>query len=456
MVVSSYGRLTTASSATRGCRNPAAAVVLKHRPSHWPSSYTAMRRSLNCSCVVSRIAPCLTMLAALLAGRMSATPAVGAQVPQVAVHRIGALVHASTEPLGMGVTVRVLSDGRLLVEDPNRARLLMFDAGLEHATIVADTTAATGKAWGKGLSGLVAFAADSSLVRDQSTGAYLVLDPNGHVARIIAPPSANVRVPDPTQGGPIGYDGAGHLLFRPARPVFMLLLDQDFVGDTLLAAPDSIPILRRDLTTGALDTLVLVRGPRLPQAIRRRAQGGGSGRQALNPIPSADDWTVLDDGAVAVVRIADYHVDWIEPTRKVTSSGKLPASWVAIPHAQKVALIDSLRARDSSLRANGAFTTPNGAGLPSAVVAASDLPDYWPPFVSGTAVPATGGGLWIREGTMGAASSPPIFDVISRDGTLLDRVQLPFGTTLVAVGRGTAYLSQRTNGVTRLTALRVK
>ena len=372
-----------------------------------------------------------------------------AQQPAGAVHRIGPSIHATTEALGMRVGVRPLTDGRVLVSDPQNSRLLMFDSTLEHATVVADTTAATGKAWGKGLAGLIEFAGDSSLARDVLTGAYVVIDPAGTIVRVIPAPAKSLTIGEQTLGEAIGYDHAGHLLFRAARPVFLLLLDPDFVGDTLMKGPDLMPILRRDLVTGIFDTLVMVRAQATRQAVRRRAQGGGSGRSAFNPISSADDWTVLDDGTVAVVKIADYHVEWVSPDRTVRSTGKVPATWVPISPAQKAAMIDTLRVRDSVLAA-GRSSAPSGIGAPSAVIEPSDLPDFWPPFVTELTIAAPEGAVWVHEGRVPQSPGLPIYDVISHQGTLIDRVQLPGGQSLAAVGRDRVYLVDRMNGRSRV------
>lgn len=87
----------------------------------------------------------------------------------------------------------MFGDGRVLVNDPGKRRLLLLDSTLQHTTLVADTTSATVRAYGDGLTGLVPFTGDSSLISDRITGAFLVIGPNGKIARIIAtPPTESV------------------------------------------------------------------------------------------------------------------------------------------------------------------------------------------------------------------------------------------------------------------------
>jgi sugar lactone lactonase YvrE len=78
------------------------------------------------------------------------------------------------------------------------------------------------------------------------------------------------------------------------------------------------------------------------------------------------------------------------------------------------------------------------------VMAPEELPDYKPPFPQG-AVRADGdGNLWVRINTPKPVTNGNIYDVISRKGELVDRIQLPQGYQLVGFGEGrVVYLSMR-------------
>ena len=78
------------------------------------------------------------------------------------------------------------------------------------------------------------------------------------------------------------------------------------------------------------------------------------------------------------------------------------------------------------------------------VMGASDLPDYRPPFTSGAVRADADGNLWIRTAQSKPVPGGPIYDVVSRQGQLVDRLQLPRGYQLVGFGRGkVVYLSMR-------------
>ncbi len=377
-----------------------------------------------------------------------------AQQAAVAIRPLGPIVATAAESLGAMSSIRVLSTGSVLVNDPRTRRLMLFDSSLQHATIVADTTSGTGKAYGSGLNSLVAFAGDSSLVTDQLTDAFLVIDPMGHVARIIrAPTRANLatfKLPNTT----LGYDQAGHLMFRAPPPFFMSLLDPDFVGDTLMVGPDSTAILRQDLATARVDTVAELYGPRVRQAVTRRGRGlGGSGHSAFNPIPSGDDWTLLNDGTLALVRVNEYRVDRVGPDGRVAIGPPIPTHRERLTDSMKVAVIASLRAGDSTYAA-GRGGDPSSGPL-RAFVEPSDLPDYRPPFVSGFTRADAAGNVWIRVNSITSGAPAVVYDVVSPARGLIDRVQIPLGFAVAGFGPGVVYLETGTYGPVQLVKARI-
>lgn len=385
-----------------------------------------------------------------------------AQEPTLPIRPIGPALATAAEhfdvdnsPLQNTPNVRVLHDGRVLVNDHTTHRILLFDSTLAHATVVADTSAATERAYGSGLVSLIPFSEDSSLIADELTGALLVLDPVGKIARVMRIPGSRGGFTGPLLPGnpnskptevPLGFDQAGHIVFlTPLRP-FLALLDQDFVGDTLMFGPDSIPLLRRDLRTQRIDTVAMLEAPRMRQAVTRR-DGRGSGRSAFNPLPAGDDWTLLNDGTIAIVRARDYHIDWIQPSGRVSPSARVPARWIRLTDSMKVATIDSLRRQGF-----GHGDEPSGS-LQRPLVAPSDLPDFRPVFLSGFAIGDAQGNVWVRERPE-PLSSDPVYDVVDRGGKLIDRIRLPDNVKLVGFGPNTAYVMRRSGNTMELAKLR--
>ena len=115
-------------------------------------------------------------LALALIGLASAARAQSSLPP---VHPIGPVLTSTTEPLAAVTQVRALPGGRVIVHDLTGRRVLLFDSTFKNFTVIADTTGATGNAYGSRLGGLIAYRGDSTLFVDPQSMSMLVLDPNG-------------------------------------------------------------------------------------------------------------------------------------------------------------------------------------------------------------------------------------------------------------------------------------
>jgi len=81
---------------------------------------------------------------------------------------------------------------------------------------------------------------------------------------------------------------------------------------------------------------------------------------------------------------------------------------------------------------------------PVNVMAPSELPDFRPPFTTGAVRADLDGNLWIRTVPPKPIPGGPVYDIVSRAGELVNRIQLPPGYTLVGFGRDrVVYLSMR-------------
>ncbi|MEK7401137.1 MAG: hypothetical protein AABZ80_02120 [Gemmatimonadota bacterium] len=70
------------------------------------------------------------------------------------------------------------------------------------------------------------------------------------------------------------------------------------------------------------------------------------------------------------------------------------------------------------------------------VIAASQLPDFKPPFSQSAVRADLDGNLWIRINLPKTVPGGPIYDVVSNSGQIIDRIQIPQSYTLVGFGRG--------------------
>ena len=437
-------------------------------------------------------------LTLLVVGAVAAVPAAHAQT-RPPIRPLGAVVAKTSAPVGMVTAVRALPGGRVLLNDALQRRVVLLDSTLAVSTVVADTTAATNNAYGGRIEGLIPFRGDSTLFVDAATLSMLVLDPNGKVGRTMSVPraqDANALVS--SAFGTPGFDAKGRLVYR-SMPQFRFGGPRPGAsgsGGAPPAAPempDSAALVRVDLATRVVDTIGFVRTPKITMQVTSSADGRMSMQSLMNPLPLVDDWAVLSDGSVAIVRGRDYHLDLITPDGTRQSAPKLPFDWQRLTDDQKVAFIDSVKAQRARMGAVGgldmasagprivmSMTGPGGgpgeppprvagerrtqvegnaaAGMtpsPLQFVDPSELPDYRPPFLANASRADAQGNLWVRTTAAPTAPGALVYDVVNARGELVERVQVPAGRQIVGFGPdGSVYLVAREGtGPTAVTAL---
>ncbi|WP_310571614.1 hypothetical protein [Gemmatimonas sp.] len=271
--------------------------------------------------------------------------------------------------------------------------------------------------------------------------------------------------------------------------------------------PDSVPIVRVNFDTRKADTVAFVKVPKNETQMTRGEDGSTKIAIKINPLPQADDWALLNDGTVAVMRVLDFHVDYYRPDGSHIASDKLPFDWKRITDDDKTKLVDSLQtlAKAATERAAGNAGGGGGFRMSFEPVAAEKLPDYYPPIRAGTTLADFDGNLWVlpatsnlsaqlatqfmggmggRGGPPGAAGGAPgapgaarasgaartpgdttrgtmpaaamgmmaammnqpplVYDVISPAGKMIERVKLPAGRQLLGFGpNGAIFLGAR-------------
>jgi hypothetical protein len=209
-------------------------------------------------------------------------------------------------------------------------------------------------------------------------------------------------------------------------------------------------------------------------------------RTMTNPIPVLDDWAVVADGSIAFVRGHDYHVDWVNTDGTRSSTPKIAHEWVRLSDGEKTAILDSAKAvrdsadrvaaeitakRDSATKARGGVVGPHATTV-FVWPEISDLPDYWPVMNLGTAgnvlranalsqvgavTADADNNLWIRQGEPKPRDgSSPVYDIVNRQGILVDRVQLPPSLSLAGFGPGVVYLASREGWGTVIVRYRIR
>ena len=438
--------------------------------------------------VISRSAGVALLLSTSAAG------IAGAQAAKIAVRPLPAASATSTDSIGSVAAVRQLPNGNVLVNDQARRRVVLMDPNMKIIGIVADSTSSTQNAYGVRAGGMIAYRGDSTLFIEPAGLSMLVIDPAGKIIRTMAAPRANdvQFLVGGVLGNP-GFDAQGRLVYRtmdfgmrgmrPPQP------GQPFVMPT---PPDSSALVRFDLATRKLDTVGFFKIPKSSVQMSQDANGGMRMSMTINPLPVVDDWTVLSNGSVAFVRGSDYHVDFIDAAGAKVSAEKIPYDWQRLTDDDKSRFVDSAKVALEKTRAAVAAGTPGamqagmdalgggGGGAPQMItvtrggdgpprgggppgggppagggnarvdaggpggmqlppinmVPASELPDYKPVFGVGSVRSDMDGRIWVRTIPTKPTPGGAIYDVLDKSGKLVDRVQVPAGTTIAGFGAG--------------------
>ena len=424
-----------------------------------------------------------------------------AQQQPPAVRALGPITSVSKDSLESVAAAVEVAGGGVFVNDISARRLLLFDSTLQVGRVILDSAGEGASAYGGFAGSLLPYHGDSALFIAPQALSMLVLSPAGAVVRVMAVPPSGGGLPALIGNifGTPGFDAQGRLVyFSPVRVTFT---GPPPANGALprLQPPDSALVVRFDFATRTLDTVTAIRIPQTRMAMSRDDQGRFHMAMTAFPPRTVDDWGVTADGAIAVVRGLDYHVDWIEPDGVRTSTPRMPYGWEQLNDSTKTALIDStaaaLQVTMDSLparmqRGAGAFGAqvtgggnraqgggptisirvapggpgaPGGGGGPTNVTMVptvtkaelSDVPDYRPPFGQGAVRADRSGNLWVRTNKI--VDARPVYDVVNRRGEVADRVQLPPHRTIAGFGPGAVYMAvEDSSGVVHLERARVR
>lgn len=444
------------------------------------------------------------------------------------IQKIATATAISTEPIGVIAAVRELPNGNILVNDIMRRRVMVMDSTMKLVGIALDSAASMSNFYGTQEGVMIPFRGDTTLVIDPASLAMVVLDPQGKLVRV----RSIWRVQDirflsnlNSANGFPGPDAQGRIVYRVVAQAAPPKVAPPAGTPYIPQEPDSAFVVAVNLDTRKLDTLAVLRTPKTEMRVRRTADRSFTVDRVTNPLPLTDEWAILPNGTVAVVRGREYRIEYLHPDGSKTSSARIPFDWQRLTDEDKQRLVDSTRTaqqRQSTMQhvssmirwvnqynrtyptnfvipegytlqpgfpkdwllppgvtfpENYTYACPPGVeptaamrtgpgGMPSCfpapmtfssgmvpqpptprpvvVAPATDLPDYRPPFPAGSVRADAEGNLWIRTNPMKPAPGGPVFDVVSPQGELTARLQLPPGYSVVGFGKGgVLYLSMR-------------
>ena len=333
---------------------------------------------------------------------------------------------AHGEPFSLIGGIRELDDGRVLVSDALEEKLYVLDAELTGAETISRK--GQGPDEYRQPDGLFAWPGDSTLMVDLGNGRMTVIGSQygfGRTIPIIQQEDMGLQIIMPE-----GVDGGGYVYYQPR-------------GDGMIA--DSADIVRWQPDEGG--TPEPMARIKLPDVTETTSGGANDMRQEVRPVPLSpqDGWSVGPDGAVAVVRSADYHVDWVRPDGSAVSGSPVAYEPVSVKEADKEAWTEELAANGMMMMVsneNGAMNASmrRGGGRTPAVDR-FEWPALKPPFDPGSVRVDPLGYVWVERYV--PAGEAPVLDVFDGEGNRVASVAIPVRSSLRAFGDGTLYLTRR-------------
>jgi hypothetical protein len=413
--------------------------------------------------LTARVLPCAlaTIATAVAAAPQAATPA-----PAIPIRRLAPAEATTREPLGLVNGLKQFADGRVIVNDVARQRLVVFDPALATFTVSADSGGTGATLYPRSFStgGLYYYPGDSALFPDMAMQMFVMIGPDGTMGRAVAHPRPRdmANIVQALAGSP-ACDPQGRFIYRAAPRA--AAAPAPGAAPVPWRARDSSAIVRADFETRMVDTIASISLPIVPRTeVKRDARGNPSATLLVNPVPlSPDEWAVLSDGSLAIVRAHDYHIDWVYPDGTRASTPRMPFDWRRLTDADKQAKVDSVKRIIDSLstapRPYGSVisrragqTKPDTVAPVIEFVPLAEMLDYLPPIRAGTVKADRDNHLWILPTTtLRAAGGGALYDIIDTHGAIIERVQLPRGRAIAGFGPGGAvYLmfGNRTRGFT--------
>lgn len=366
----------------------------------------------------------------------------------------------SKDSVGPNVAVRALSNGSVLVNDVSTRRVLMFDATLAKTKVVIDTIGGAGPDAPAKIQApantIIRYLGDTSLYADRISQSLLVIDPNGKVTRVMSlpKPSDIVTIGAGGEAGTPGFDSQGRMVYHGVAPRPRPIVDS--LRPWLPPIPvqvDSAPIVRVDFDKRVIDTLMNLKlniGAPF-KSLDVDNSGNVVMHMYINTIGVDDQWAYLSDGTVAVLSVHDYHIEWLDPDGKRRSTPKMPFDWKRITDADRLRMIDSLKPELDRVNSAAPITinTPNGPRTGRRqyeFLPPEKFGEYEQPVQTGAVKADRNARLWILPRTSLSAKDGLLYDVINRNGQLVERVQFPKDYVLAGFGDGGAIYVVKMNG----------
>ena len=178
--------------------------------------------------------------------------------------------------------------------------------------------------------------------------------------------------------------------------------------------PDSVPVLRLTLKTGAVDTVAQLASPEYGDATF-----GEQMQQAVKVFSPNDFFGVLPDGAAWLARGHENRVDWRDPTGKWTRGTSHDYTKTPVTQADRDRVLAQVREHGKQF------------GMPQSLSIKYPFADTKPPFDFALGRP--NGDVWLQR-PRAQEDAPLTYDVFNREGKWQRAIEFPTGVALAGFG----------------------
>jgi len=204
------------------------------------------------------------------------------------------------------------------------------------------------------------------------------------------------------------YDAVGH----GYKIDYQTILGGGEPGQTI--RPDSIPVLRINLRSGAIDTVARLAAPEFGDATF-----GDQVQQAAKVFAPNDFFGVLPNGTAWVARGRENRVDWRSPDGKWTVGKSQEYARQPVTQGDRDRVVAQVREQGKQF------------GMPQDLPIKYPFAENKPPFDFALGRPT--GDVWLQR-PRSKEDAPASYDVFDRQGKWRRTVAFPQGTTLAGFG----------------------
>jgi hypothetical protein len=375
-------------------------------------------------------------LASLLAAGAVGAPASAQTIP---LRDLPKPAREIDDPFTAVLGARELRSGLLLVADGGDVTITIVDLARGTKTPLGRQGAGPGEY--QLPTGIFTVAGDTIWIVDRTLQRVAVFHPDHSAGTTYPIPFLNAQDTS-SLDGPWGADLSGRLY--AAAVSFKTSTSgsaSDAKGMTAgVAVPDSNLIVRFDPR--------VLNAPRTRIGRVRTASAGkqdvkviGTNLKITIPFPGfvpADGWAVFPDGRVAIVRGANYRIEFIGADGKHAAPVTIPYEHFKLTEADRKIEMDAAQKQLRDQKATISKLAPAGYTLDLSMTPPATWPAEYPPISLLGVLAAPDGRLWVKRGVPERIGREQ-WDVIDQHGRLVARWQLPPKITLIGAGAGVVY-----------------